>query len=207
MTLSGTDKLTNSRQPRCPLLYDFHTRLIGPSLSLILPHISYVCQNCSVLDASGLGDSGYMTRLAAEFGDYDQCLDVDAQRPARGAPFVGQYCMFRVHFPLPARRNAMPDKVDISSTAMHDTWLDKTTYYYKFFYYDQLSASLCFPSACTANELEPVMQSCKHQFTHNLTFNLLIAINLLHQFSFIDLRGLRSGLGRSTNQYYILDAL
>ena len=116
----------------------------------------------TVLDSTGLGDAGYMTRLAIEFGDYDQCLAVNVDTPKFGDGFKGQYCLYRIHFPLPPRIDQMPEHLDISTTDMAGTWVEKTTYYYKYFYFEKLSAALCFPSACKPSEIQPILQYCKY---------------------------------------------
>lgn len=112
-----------------------------------------------MLDASGLGDSGYMTRMATDFGDYDQCMDVQTPKGKgnEGQSFIGQYCMFRIHFPVPPKEDKLYiDSIDLSGTEMSGTWLEKVTLFYKYFYFDNMAGSVCFPSTCKPTEIEQI---------------------------------------------------
>ncbi|KAI1279545.1 Nose resistant to fluoxetine protein 6 [Halotydeus destructor] len=114
----------------------------------------------SMLDASGKVKSGFILGDLADFGKYDQCLDIKSDNDQ--VPFAGKYCMYKLHMPLPDRSEDLQN-IDLSRTAMNDSWLNGLSSVYKVLYAQPLVNGLCFPSVCSNEDIEHIVRSYMDQ--------------------------------------------
>jgi hypothetical protein len=103
-----------------------------------------------MMDATPIADSGFIHRFT-DLGDYDSCLEVTAPEEH----FVGQHCLYELNFALPPPHvKDSLDRVNLTGSKMHRTWLERCTIMYKYLYFQRITSAVCVPSTCTPKEIE-----------------------------------------------------
>lgn len=106
------------------------------------------------MDASGTLPSGLLTLSSlVGMGKYDQCTNVrDGNHRT-----VASYAIATLHMPLPTD-SAKVTRIDLSDTDAKGSWLEKLATDYVMFYSMQFDLGLCYPSRCSVNEIEKLIQ-------------------------------------------------
>ncbi|KAI1283735.1 Nose resistant to fluoxetine protein 6 [Halotydeus destructor] len=112
-----------------------------------------------MLDSNRAWPEGLAEAVGAHFGQYDQCLSIQTPNTVdRKSAFKGQYCLFEVVFPLPAHATK-PKRLPLNET-MSGTWFGSSwAENYSFLYYSSLTGAICFPSTCSGQEMEQLINS------------------------------------------------
>jgi len=114
----------------------------------------------------GKGKPGIQAGEYGDFGNYDQCLAIAVESNDK-SNFVGQYCLAKLHLPLP-HRGSEPDVINLTSTKMSGTWAERHVSNYKFMYAQSPVLGICFPSTCQSSEIQTLIQNCKALLFHQL---------------------------------------
>lgn len=105
-----------------------------------------------------------------DYGEFDKCLDVvadDDERRRQEQFFTGQYCLVKLHLPLPKRKTNMNYASQIfnfNDTEIGGTFAEFISSYGPFLYSNPVSFGVCVPSTCLPYEIEDVFNFCKFFF-------------------------------------------
>lgn len=164
-----------------------------------------------VLDATGKMKPGFIAGEYGDFGNYDQCLDIEVdngqQFPKSDSNLVtGQHCLYKMHFPLPLRHED-PVAINLVNTPMDKSWLTKIASVYKFLYASPMVNGLCMPSMCDKEEIQEAIRFCEWlavlltKFTNRVLNPVLEEADVPAKFEFYEECDVKSNYGIKFEDY------
>lgn len=125
-----------------------------------------------MFDATGRFASPFLSSSYNDLGGYDQCLAVSVDNVQ---PFTGKHCIARLNWPLPdrARFTPLPKTIDLKGTDHQGTWLEVLASIYRGMYYDTHNIGVCYPSTCTTNDVQQVIDFGLKGMAMNVTIDRL----------------------------------
>ena len=115
------------------------------------------------MDSWGKMKSGFLSGEYVDFGKWDQCIDAkynsitsDDAKEKDGEPiaFKGKYCLYQIHWPYPKNK----EEKELMMLEFNDTWIANLIKDYESVKFLPITNSLCFPSACTREEMNDAIQ-------------------------------------------------
>lgn len=117
----------------------------------------------TVLDSWGKMRPGLLFGEYTDFGKWDQCLAVSHE--VKDITFKGKFCVFEFDWPLPSK--------GLQKLLAHNftgSWIQNLINDADSFMFQQISNSICVPSACPAIEIEKAIQICTYPIRLILCF-------------------------------------
>ena len=74
---------------------------------------------------------------------------------------LGKYCLFRIHFPLPAYDRHSVSVPNLTDADGDTLWIQAVAENYKLFYQQNITNAICLPSTCSASEINRLLQICE----------------------------------------------
>lgn len=123
-----------------------------------------------MLDTNHLWRFGLPSVHGADFGHYDQCLAIRGPR----SQFTGKYCLFKLDLSQLLTAMNYTTKVELNAT-WTGKWFDEIANNYFLLYYVAMTSSVCFPSTCSGQEVEHLInkQLIEMRFPANISMNQL----------------------------------
>lgn len=120
-----------------------------------------------VLDANGrLIRPGFLSGTITDFGDYDQCLDIDYSDLKSNNRIYGKYCLLTIRPPIPPANK----QLNYTETLYQNHWPSKWFGDPRYRFYYRITNAICFPSQCHQREIETIAKKLFEQF--NVTINV-----------------------------------
>ncbi len=106
-----------------------------------------------MVDSNGHLPSGILSGSITDFGDYDQCIQID-ELIEESLRIEGKYCFLTIR-PL---RKEKYKAIKLNSTEITNEWLEKEIN--DWLEVDNMvtfANGICFPSVCDKNEIKQIM--------------------------------------------------
>ncbi|XP_054157156.1 nose resistant to fluoxetine protein 6-like [Oppia nitens] len=105
--------------------------------------------------------AGLFTGTNADYGDYDQCLDIDYRED--DMQVTGQYCMSRIWIPMTTSEKQLrfygQPVINITGTPLDGTFWEQIVSTAKYFYIARgLNLGLCTPRTCSRHVLKSLLE-------------------------------------------------
>lgn len=108
---------------------------------------------------------GFVDGTVSNFGQYDECLNIISPFEEGKTTFTGSYCLTKLSIPLPKQpeRLRYHERImNISNTELRGPmWQNLAKNLNTLYYVKGVRMGLCIPSACTASEVEVLLNNGK----------------------------------------------
>lgn len=164
-----------------------------------------------MIDSNGFVTSGVLEGSYANFGDFDECINVH-QLMGRGKnKYLGGYCLIKFHLNILTNKTRLVAQdliFNTTGTLIENTFLSGFLRYAHYFQVKAGRIGLCMPASCTKNDVQSLIdeilridrflinvESCQTVHDNDIYSNLQVIILLIFAviliavllFTFIDL--------------------
>ncbi|XP_023222900.1 nose resistant to fluoxetine protein 6-like [Centruroides sculpturatus] len=123
-----------------------------------------------MIDAMGKPTAGLLEGVVASLGSYDECLDIEVERP-RKTPIRGQYCLLEMWPPLPPKPTPAFIRKFVSNIKWDllpsDKLFDMARNYSFLFHLAKIQYGVCVPSTCSYKEVEDIAKAVLQEMKFN----------------------------------------
>ncbi|XP_025017928.1 nose resistant to fluoxetine protein 6 isoform X2 [Tetranychus urticae] len=111
------------------------------------------------LESSAGNKPGFLRGYISDLGNYHECLSISHDFGSKYGLLSGQYCLLRVHLPLPfkpVQTNYDSINLNLNGTILEDSYYSMFAKQLKFFYNNTFNFGFCIPTSCSQNDFQTV---------------------------------------------------